>query len=195
MNTKYSYWDRIKKGIIYVFLFMLSVSTILAIPYFGFLRGIAFGIVGSISWCLFVLPILILLDYISLRKVFNKYGRFDYNIKQFRELRAKQKFDDVFEHALAAVKKLKGIKNIAIKGQGLIKAKTKMNCKTFGDDIEIKLLHEPTEEILIHIYSKPLVKTTIIDYGKNYENVEIICANLREQLEPIGNQSVSGLDS
>lgn len=55
-----------------------------------------------------------------------------------------------------------------------IKAKTGMGWKSFGEQISIFCEALTPTETLIEITSSPSMKTTLVDYGRNLENVEAI---------------------
>lgn len=49
--------------------------------------------------------------------------------------------------------------------------KTPISMKSFGEVITISIKGESNEQIELHITSKPKIKTTMVDLGKNFENV------------------------
>ncbi len=49
-----------------------------------------------------------------------------------------------------------------------------MTWKSFGEAISISIQNVSPETVSIRIKSEPAVKTTLVDYGKNYQNVEAI---------------------
>jgi hypothetical protein len=82
------------------------------------------------------------------------------------------------------IKSLSSIKKCSIqsknRSQGKIIAKTSMTWKTFGDVISFKLLKIDNDKIQVEVASRPIVRTTLIDYGKNLENVETILRIIKE---------------
>lgn len=68
------------------------------------------------------------------------------------------------------------------KNAGFLKAKTPLTFWSWGEIIEIKVsaIDEKTSQVLVT--SSPSVKTTLVDYGKNTENVEKICWYLKNKL-------------
>lgn len=57
---------------------------------------------------------------------------------------------------------------------GKIKIKTKSSWKSWGEIITISLSGLGDDSTLAKIYSKPRLIGTIVDYGKNYKNVQKI---------------------
>lgn len=54
---------------------------------------------------------------------------------------------------------------------GYIEAKTNFSCKSYGEILKI-YFEEKKDGIVISIKSRPTLKTTIFDDGKNFENIE-----------------------
>ncbi len=59
-----------------------------------------------------------------------------------------------------------------------IKAKTRVTFRTWGENIAITAVPSGRDGAELTIESKPRFSGTTIDYGKSYENVERIVANL-----------------
>ena len=55
-----------------------------------------------------------------------------------------------------------------------VSLKTGITMKSFGEDIKIELISESESDFEYQISSSPKIKTTIIDYGKNLENINRI---------------------
>ncbi|WP_226668084.1 hypothetical protein [Metabacillus litoralis] len=58
--------------------------------------------------------------------------------------------------------------------KGLLIFKTGINWRTWGDVVEIALNEINPSSTKISIHSRPRVPTTLVDYGKNAENVQQI---------------------
>jgi len=69
------------------------------------------------------------------------------------------------------------IKNVVTIGR-TIKAKTRVTFRTWGESIAITAVPSGSDGAELIIESKPRFSGTTIDYGKSYENVERIVANL-----------------
>lgn len=184
MNTPNSYWNRIKKGALKVILFMFFIFTLVAIPRFGFVKALIFGVLFTSVWAVVFIGLYSLLDYIFLRRAFKKYGKVDYRISQFREVEIGCKKEAALDYAVSAIEKLKGIKKVyPDRIKQIIKARTKNSCKTLGEYIKIEIFEKQHGKVLFEIYSNPVIKTAFFDLAKNYENVEKISAFLKESAE------------
>ena len=62
--------------------------------------------------------------------------------------------------------------------EGIIKASTGWSWKSWGEIIEIKIIKN--KYTTIHVKSKPLVRTTALDFGRNYENIQAFCSNFSD---------------
>lgn len=65
---------------------------------------------------------------------------------------------------------------------GTITAKAGLSWKSFGEIIKISVEQKSNQETDIEISSEPIYSPTIMDYGKNSENVEKICAFLTQSV-------------
>ena len=102
------------------------------------------------------------------------------DIHQKRELVVLCKYDELFDSCIQAINGLKGGKIKTESKSGFyIYATTSSSWKTFGDVIEANFTKLDEDNITLTITSRPKFKSTAIDYGKNYENIEKICEYLR----------------
>lgn len=181
MNTQYTYWDRIKKGVFKTTLFMFCIFILVAIPRLNVWGILTFAITATLLIWLPIIALQSLIDYAFLRKTFRKYGKVDYNLHQFREVIIKIDKELAYKSALEALKQLKGVKNIKSNiNQGMVEAQTKVYCKSMGENIKIKISEEPSGRIVFNIYSSPIKKMAIGDLAQNYENVEKVSAYLKK---------------
>jgi hypothetical protein len=64
--------------------------------------------------------------------------------------------------------------------QGIINAHAGMTWKTWGDRISFRISKIDGSKTEVEVSSRPIVKTTLVDYGKNLENIERITTFLKE---------------
>ncbi len=130
------------------------------------LSGLIFGTLTSY--------ILISLHRSLSKKVITDMPIDDYGIHQTRSIKLNLSCEQAYDLSLQA---LKAIKKCRIKSQspdaGEIRARTGLTWKTWGDDIIIKLT-KVKKTTLIDISSRPSAKSTLVDFGKNLDNVERI---------------------
>jgi CRISPR-associated protein Csm1 len=87
---------------------------------------------------------------------------------------------------LLCLKSLEKIKKCEIKeaeqSKGIITAHSGTTWKTWGEIINFEIINnEDSKKTCIKISSSPLVSTTLVDFGKNYENVKKISDFLKEK--------------
>jgi hypothetical protein len=93
-------------------------------------------------------------------------------------------FDKAFDlcaESVAQIKRSKITKEDRINGK--IDAKGGITWKTFGDKIEFNLNKINEAHTEVELSSRPVLRTTLVDYGKNLQNVQIIEEFLKEYRE------------
>jgi superfamily I DNA and/or RNA helicase len=130
----------------------------------GLGSGVAFGLIMSFT--------LVTLHCIFSLK-FRKLKGTDISAvvqKKFMELDLS--FDNVYDEC---IKSITAVKKCEIESEdrksGEIKALTSLSWKSFGENIQFKIWSSENGRTRIQILSRPKLKTTLVDYGKNIENV------------------------
>lgn len=112
-------------------------------------------------------------------------GELDSGVKQKKELDIPLSYADAFllcKHSIASIKRAKvSQENMDL---GIIEAKTGVNLSTWGDKIEFKVEKLSEEKSKVFVQSKPLVPTTLFDYGKNSRNIRSITDYIEEHVDP-----------
>ncbi len=142
----------------------------------GLIAGLAFGLI-----------MYIIIGFLHSREV-NKIGdgkfRSETGVHHFRSIQFQAPYDQVFD---LCVESLRLIKNCKIKEDnrltGKIIARAGLNWKTWSDTITFLINREHDGCTHIELSSRPTARTTIVDFGKNLENVETIIIFLRHSLE------------
>lgn len=151
----------------------------------GFYQGMAFGVMLATA----VIPILILIDLIQRVKVYLRYNVFFVSVKQERIFSVECDYDAIFEFI---VNFLKDDEKTYIKekekGNKKIIAIFKLSWKSFGEKIVIQFFNISRANLYIKLSSYPLIPVTLIDYCKNFENVEYIMETLGEEYNIIENR-------
>ena len=102
-------------------------------------------------------------------------------VHQVRNVELSLPYDETFTLCLRSLNSIeKSRVQRKNRSQGKIVAKTGMTWKTFGDTISFKLFEVNNEQTQIKVSSKPIVPTTLVDYGTNLENVEKIIRVIEE---------------
>ena len=140
----------------------------------GLFSGILFGLLMSITlgW----------LHHRSIKKLPFATGEYQAGVHQVRTLRVHLPY----EASLALCKdSLRVIKKSTLQNEdgsvGRLDAKTGMTWKAWGERISFGVQRISDTESEIEVTSRPIIRTTLIDYGKNLENVEEILLYLRRQ--------------
>lgn len=170
-----------------VYLIALVFSTfsyaLLMFPVIGIMKGIIGGCLFGLLLTTLLFIVSVPIDYLKKRKypaeAFNVYQRFCITLPISRE----EAFN-LCEEGLNRYVRIKKV--IAIKEKGEINAQTKMSALTFGEYIHIHLDCPSSEEAVLCIESKPVLKYALLDYGRNYENIVYLKGYLGGNLNPRG---------
>jgi hypothetical protein len=119
----------------------------------------------------FMTLILAPIHYFQVRKVAQGKS-FDLSPIQQRKLVSKLNPSVVLKHCAFALQQLPARIVESDTGKNYITARTKANCKTWGDVIRIDVAQLDNENTQVKIVCRPSLKMTLVDYGRNYENAE-----------------------
>jgi hypothetical protein len=107
-----------------------------------------------------------------------------YAVHQTREIEIDLPFDEAVVLAKAAVQSINGTSILKEtsphEGVATIAARTGLNWETYGEKINLHLERIDADTTLLRIESRPRLRTTLIDYGRNLHNVNTISLYLRE---------------
>lgn len=146
----------------------------------GLLSGMIIGIVGGILWTIIMAIIFIPIDYLLTRDLSTEA----LNVRQDREIQVKGDFDYVFQKCVDILKGFKTIKIVTpLKEKNAISARTKMSLASFGEDIKLQFDVLAQDVKKIHLSSSPTYRFTLLDYGKNFKNVDMICKMIANHIE------------
>jgi hypothetical protein len=148
----------------------------------GLIIGLIKGLIAGILFGGLMSLILGLLHTSSVKRM--PYGKSKEAMKvhQVRNIELQLPYDKVFN---LCVDSLGLIKECEIQEkdhlQGKIVAKSGTTWKSWGEIITFQLHKIDNKTTQVIVSSRPVVSTTIVDYGKNLENVERITSFLKEQ--------------
>lgn len=119
-------------------------------------------------------------NFVSVR---SRGGNASTSVVQENEVDLDLTMEDAFQYCKVATSTIKGTKiTFEDINRDVIRAKTPLNISTWGDVIEFEL-HKVTEETTtVRLKSKPVLATTMIDYGKNLENINRITRFLERKV-------------
>ena len=167
-------------------LIYLRILVVMAIPfgigtwfywwsfYNALYSGIAFGVLMS--------AILGTMHIKGLKKVTSKEIGFNaLRVHQKKVIEIKKGYDEAYLHCLNSLRILDVEIEEENKAAGKITAKTSLTPDSFGEFINIMLTKINSEQTKINISSKPVVKVTLIDYGKNLQNIKKMTELLEQE--------------
>ncbi len=138
----------------------------------GILSGLVFGTIVSY--------ILVSLHRALSRRVVPDASIADFDMHQERYIELNMPFEQAFSLCLQSLNTINRCRVMSSNhDHGDIKARTGLNWKTWGDDIQIKLT-KGRNNTEINISSRPSARSTLVDFGKNLDNVEKIRRYLLE---------------
>ena len=106
------------------------------------------------------------------------------DVHHLRSIELQLPYDKAFNlciESLSLIKKCKIQKEN--RSQGKIIAKAGMTWKTWGDVISFDMRKIDNNRTQVTVSSRPIVRTTLVDCGKNLENVEKIIRFLKGHTE------------
>lgn len=149
----------------------MVLSCLISIIMLGLSMDSIIAIIKYIFRFMIFTIIYISIDYLSTRKLPQEA----INLHQEREIQIKGDYENVFEQCLHIMEKWKSIKSIKqIKEQMMISALTKMTIYSNAEEITMQFDISNKQLIKIHIKSQPVGRHALMDFGKNYRNVEWI---------------------
>ena len=98
----------------------------------------------------------------------------DVSVYQTRSIYLEMSLDAAFDRFCEGLRQIGAKTKSKDREQERIEAKTSINWKRWSEVIFIQLTDQNTGQVIVQISSSPRVRTTLVDYGKGYENVERI---------------------
>jgi len=138
----------------------------------GALSGLVFGTITSF--------ILIALHTLLSKKVVTERPARDLKILQSRRIELPLAYKQTYNLCLQSIKTISRCRIISHNiNTGEIKARAGLNWKTWGDNINFRLTKE-RDFTVVEVSSRPSAGSTLVDFGKNLDNVERITKFLSE---------------
>ncbi len=109
------------------------------------------------------------------------------SVHHVREVELRLSYDEAFDlcvSSLAAVRKCRILRED--RSLGKIDARAGMTWKTWGDVVSLEVRRTSGDLTRVEISSRPALRTTLVDCGKNLENVESITGFLTRRVERAG---------
>lgn len=151
----------------------LSLSVLFGCFMGVLLHDVIHGVIQGISFGLILTVILSIYQRINIKKLGLPKGEAKVDTSVELEIEGTKR--EIFEICEYSVK---NIVNCKIKEsnfqEGIIKVRAGMTWLTWGDVMLFKLEQVQDNKFRILVRSRPLIKTTIIDFGKNQDNINRI---------------------
>lgn len=150
----------------------------------GISSGLVTGAVEGIFFGIFMSLVLGFMHSRSVKRMSSGESDEAMGVHHVRNVELRLDYDMVFKlciESLSRIKKCK-IKN-EDRSKGKLIAKAGMTWKTFGDVISFEIHKMGDDRIQVEVSSRPSLRTTLVDYGKNLENVERIVEFLNAHSE------------
>lgn len=146
----------------------------------GIANGFNYGLQGGFVFGASVTVISTLYDYILRKRVFKKYGNRSFEVIQQREIILEGDIKDLMQKSISALETI-GVKKILPDYRvNKIDAVHGITWKTYGEKIEITF-NSNGDKTKIYISSRPRIRITPFDGGRNIENVELLCSSLKKR--------------
>ena len=162
--------------IVSAFLFGIYRSMRLNSPY-GLVEGLQYGAILSIV----SLPLMFLLDFLQRLKNLLQFKKIDFHVKQERKIIIEDEYYSAFRKFYETLISMEGL-SISKKGdeEGIIEAVTKRSWRSFGEIVKVSFAKGTKGKVFITINSRPKGSFTLVDYCKNFENVESIISDIEK---------------
>lgn len=148
----------------------------------GLIAGISDGLLYGIGMALCIG----LLHQISTERLKADYSENLLGVHQVRVITLQQSFEDAFDTCGFALEELKKCRITQQDNKlGVLRARTGMTWKSFGEKIMLTVSPAGKNLCKVTASSEPVIWTTIVDYGKNIENIRSIHDSLRRRCDPI----------
>lgn len=153
---------------------------------YGFPSGIVAGLFVGLFFGVFMSLILGLVHSWSVKRIPSGKSEKAMGVHHVRNVELRLPYDKAFNLCIESISLIKKCKiQKEDRSEGKIVAKAGMTWKTLGDLISFEVHKIENDRTQIVISSRPAVVTTLVDYGKNLENVERISSFLKEQSDTI----------
>jgi hypothetical protein len=167
----------------------IRIFILTSVPY-GFFMGLYFGTdlssilsYGLITGLIFGAMMTIILTFYR-RKSLKKKGLSSDEAKELVNTTSIEISDSkelIIDHCINSIQRIKRGKIITKDdNKGFIKAKAGITWDTWGDTITFDIEELQSNTYRINILSRPFLKTTVIDYGKNLDNINRIMEYFKE---------------
>lgn len=149
---------------------------------YGIKAGLPAGLVSGLIFGFIMFIILGLLHTRAVRKISGSTSRESMSTLQDRNIKLNLPFERAFDLCLESLGLISRCSVMEKdRSRGKIMARSSVNWKTWGDTISFEIACTGSEETDVRVSSRPTSWSTIVDYGKNLDNVEKIMTFLQKR--------------
>jgi len=151
---------------------------------YGFFSGLIGGLFAGIFFGFFMSLTSGSLHSQSVKRM--PYGNSEeaMGVHHVRNVELRLPYDDVFNICIESLNLIKKFKiQKEDRSQGKIVARISVSWQIWGDMISFDVCRIDNNRTQVIVSSKPVVRTTLVDYGRNLENVERITEFLKKHGE------------
>jgi hypothetical protein len=150
---------------------------------YGVNAGLQGGLMSGLIFGFLMFIILGILHSRAVRKISGATSVESLDTFQSRNIKLPLPFENAFDLCIESLSQIRGCRvQEQDRSRGKIIAKSPVNWKTWGDTISFNLAGTGNEKTDVMISSRPTSWSTIVDYGKNLENVERIISYLQRSM-------------
>ncbi len=149
---------------------------------YGFSAGLLGGLFAGLIFGTLMFIIFGFLHSRSVKKIISGKSEKAMGVHHVRNIEAQLPYDKLFDLCVISLGLVKKCRiREENRSQGRIVAKAGINWKTWGDTISFDINRMNDGYTDVKVSSRPTARTTLVDYGKNLENVETIVSFLKKQ--------------
>jgi hypothetical protein len=154
-------------------------TAILFSTLYGTKAGLSGGLVSGLVFGFLMFIILGFLHSRAVQKIAGDISKDSMSIFQVRDIKLRHPYDTTFDLCISSLNLINRCRvREEDRSQGKIIARSSVNWKTWGDTISFDISGISNEDTAVRVSSRPTSWSTLVDYGKNLENVKIIVSFL-----------------
>lgn len=150
--------------------------------YFALTRGLARGVAaGAMAGFLFGVVMSATLGTLAILKT-RRAGPDALRVAQDRTVEVRGTREGVLERVRKALAQLPLARHVRVTRTGdVVEAKVGTSWRSWGEVVIARVADATPEGRLVHLTSRPRLRTTVVDYGKSHANLEAVANALRSQ--------------
>jgi hypothetical protein len=161
--------------------FALSMSLMMVLSGEPTATSIAIGGASGLFFGVVMTAILGTMHVSGVRRILANPRREHFDVRQQCTIEVDLPVADTLELARRAVERLPRVHMDSVdSGAGKIHAQAGMTWKSWGESIDVSIVPGSAGGSVVTVESRPAMSSTILDYGRNLENVETIARSIED---------------